>query len=229
MGSRRIVCLLGFIASLALTSAAAADDKMDLLELGSFKIGMTYDDWRAEVRTPGIEAIQEGIRRSPTQELVDARRGVQRAYSAASGAMVFIELSARTCGRHLKRVARGSVACGFWFGKSAADRPYRLFDIAVEFERPDGLRFAEVTAKMLDRFGKPAGDHQLRQPATAPPSRFLHWKVRVENSHFAIHFRGRESDATYSLRISANEPYVGATRHGRHLRRTWVRNLSLFE
>lgn len=228
MGNRSITCLLGLLVSLTFTSAAVAESSSKL-ELGSFGIGMTFDDWRDEVRVATLDRIQKGIEKSRTGVYADRRRGVQRAYSAAAGAMLFVEVTNRRCAKHFKRVAGVRAACTFWFGKSGADRPYRLFDMAVEFQRPNGLGFDELTAKLLDRFGAPAGDHRIRQPASAPVSRFLRWKVRVKNANFAVYFRGRPGDPVYSLRMSATEPYLGATRYGRHLRRTWVRNLVIFE
>jgi hypothetical protein len=189
---------------------------------------MSFDAFKKATGVPAQKTILRGIQAAPTREYRSARRGVERAYLVASGAVLFVGLHHSRCRRHLKRAVRSANACGFWFTKSSAQSGYRLFEVSVLYNRPEGLTFNELTAKYFERYKTASKDRTVRQPASAPPARAIRWDFQVGNSRYSAYFHGRANGTdTYRFGLSAKDMYEGGSRFGRRLSRMRVSSFVL--
>lgn len=202
------------------TSAHAQDLRS---QVGPFSVGMTFDAFQSKARIPSQGAILKAVQAAPNREYRNARRGIERAYLVASGAVLFVGLHHSACRKHLRRAVKGPNACGFWFTKSNAKSGFKLFEMSVLYTRPKNLTFEELTAKYFERYKSASKDIVVRQPATDPPARAIRWDFQVGNSRHSAYFHGRATGATtYRFGLSAKDMYRGGSRYGRRLSRMRV-------
>lgn len=175
---------------------------------------MPFADFRKVTGVSSARALQSSILAS-RNGYRNRRRGIERAYLMASGAILYVGLSQNRCRRHVRSVAKVTDACGFWFTKNGRDSGFKLFEASFILQRPADQSTIDFMSTFFDRFAG-ATDDRLMASRT---SRAIHWNFQVANERYSAYLYQHSEPGSFRLSMIAKDLYAGGKRYGRRLKR----------
>lgn len=208
--------ILGFVTVLTLSNSAIAGAPLSTTQVGTLKLGMSWNDFRGSMRLPAATSFRTQIF-DKKNRLRQPSRGIALANMVSAGAIIYLRPTLRTCGRLVGKAVSGVTECLLTFGKSNAKAPYHLVDISVTAAKARGT-FQDAVQNFAGIFGQPAGNQRMHQPRSAPiTAQSVTWGVQVMNDRIRIYLN--QHSPGFRLNLSLRDAYAGAISHGRQLSR----------